>query len=91
MEEEEIVSQTEATAAKQKESKHDKFKRIAQKRVENAANQIRLIGNLSSRVNYAYTAEDVKQITEYLQRCLEEMEARFSTKKDDTAKFAFHD
>ncbi len=77
--------------SKPKESKHEKFKRIAKKRVDNAANQIRLIGNLSSRVNYVYTAEDVEQITSYLKHCLEEMEAKFSTKKDETAAFSFHD
>ncbi len=84
MAEDEIVSSP-------KETKHEKFKRIAKKRVDNAANQIRLIGNLSSRVNYVYTAEDVEQITSYLKKCLEDMEARFSTKKEDTAAFSFHE
>ncbi|MGN0908056.1 MAG: hypothetical protein ACI4NA_00405 [Succinivibrio sp.] len=81
----------EEISSKPKESKHDKFKRIATKRVENAANQIRLIGNLSSRVNYVYTAEDVEQITSYLKKCLEDMEARFNTRKEDTSSFSFHE
>ncbi|MDD6319036.1 MAG: hypothetical protein PUA61_09340 [Succinatimonas hippei] len=76
---------------KPKETKHEKFKRIAKKRVENAANQIRLIGNLSSKVNYDYTKDDVDQITAFLKERIIEMENRFATKKEETSSFTFRD
>lgn len=72
-----------------KETKREKFHRIATKRVQNTANQIRLIGNLSARVNYDYTAEDVKKIFEYLRHCLDEAEGKFSAKKEESDSFSF--
>jgi hypothetical protein len=58
------------------ESKEDKFKRLAQARVNNAMAKIALIGNLSSS-SYSYTAEQVEKILIGLKSAIEEVEKKF--------------
>lgn len=55
----------------------ERFVSLANNRVTAAINQIRLVGNLSNRKNYEYTAEDVAKITRTLQRELDELKAKF--------------
>lgn len=70
------------------ESKHDKFKRLANQRVANALKKIELIGNLSSS-GYEYTPEEVDKIFVALQQTLDSTKNRFSkSKKEETKKFA---
>ena len=69
------------------ESKHDKFKRLANQRVVNALKKIELIGNLSSS-GYEYSPEEVEKIFTALQQTLESTRNRFSkSKKEETKKF----
>ena len=58
----------------------DKFVELAEKRVQRALKDIKLIGNLSNRSNYSYTEEDVKKIYRVLSQALTEMKARFDRK-----------
>lgn len=44
------------------ETKNAAFKRLAGNRTNNAIKNIRLLGNLSNKHNYAYTEEDFKRI-----------------------------
>jgi hypothetical protein len=44
----------------------DKFVNLARKRVSKALKDIQLIGNLSNRSNYDYTADDVAKIMKAL-------------------------
>lgn len=44
------------------ESNREKFVRLVEQRMDNALDKIRLIGNLSSKSQYEYTAEDVDKI-----------------------------
>lgn len=44
------------------ESKKEKFVRLAENRTNKALEMIRLIGNLSNRSVYDYSAEDVEKI-----------------------------
>ena len=70
------------------ETKHDKFKRLANQRVANALKKIELIGNLSSS-GYEYTPEEVDKIFIALQQTLDSTKNRFSkSKKEETQKFA---
>ena len=62
------------------ESKSDKFKRIATKRVQNALKAIELIGKLSSSA-YSYTEEDIEKIFSSLQVSLDNTKAKFSPRK----------
>jgi len=55
----------------------ERFISLANSRVTAAINQIRLVGNLSNRRNYEYTAEDVAKITRSLQRELDELKGKF--------------
>jgi len=69
------------------ETKHDKFKRLANQRVANALKKIELIGNLSSS-GYEYSQEEVDRIFTSLQGTLDSTKSRFSkSKKVDTPKF----
>ena len=60
-----------------KESREDRFRRLAEARVNKIIAMIRLLGNLSSRSIYAYTLEQVEQIFTALQLELNRAKARF--------------
>jgi hypothetical protein len=69
------------------ETKHDKFKRLANQRVKNALKKVELIGNLSSS-GYEYSPEEVEKIFAALQQMLDNTKARFSkSKKQETSVF----
>lgn len=68
-----------------KPDRKKKFVGLAEKRVNKAIGQIRLIGNLSNRSNYSYTEEDVAKIYRALKKALEEMKARFDSKGADSS------
>ena len=68
------------------ESKSDKFKRLATKRVSNAIKIIELIGKLSSSA-YQYTEEEVEKIFSSLQQTLDTTKASFSSRKIESKKF----
>ena len=68
------------------ESKHDRFKRLASKRVQNAIKKIELIGNLASP-GYAYSEEDVEKIITAMQEALDRVKDAFSKRKPKIEKF----
>ncbi len=47
---------------KDKETKRDRFVRLAEARVNSLFKTLQLIGNLSRKENYEYTSEDVERI-----------------------------
>ena len=51
-----------------KENKKDRFIRLANKRVNNVLDQLRLIGNLSDSRYYDYSQEDIKKIFSSIQK-----------------------
>lgn len=55
-----------------------KFVELAEKRVNRAIRQIRLVGNLANRSSYEYTQKDVGKILRALQSELDGVKARFS-------------
>lgn len=59
------------------ETPHDKFRRLAEARVNRALNDIRLIGNLSNKNNYDYTNEEVDKIFRALDSEMKQVKARF--------------
>jgi hypothetical protein len=63
-----------------KPDRRAKFVELAEKRVNRAIGQIKLVGNLSNRSNYSYTDEDVTKIHRALKKALDEMKARFDSK-----------
>jgi len=67
-----------------REKDRQKFVQLAQKRVNRALKDIRLIGNLSNRTNYSYSDEDAKKINKALQSAVNDLKARFDRRGDDT-------
>lgn len=59
------------------ETPHDKFRRLAEARVNRALGDIRLIGNLSNRNNYDYTSEEIDKIFKALDSELKQVRMRF--------------
>ena len=66
------------------ESKEDKFKRLANARVNNAIKQLDLIGNLSNSASYDYSDDEVKKIISTLNQKVKEVSFKFqeSLKKE---------
>lgn len=62
---------------KQKENKEDRFRRLAEARVNKIIPMIRLLGNLSNKGFYAYTRHQVEQIFTALQLELVKAKMRF--------------
>ena len=68
------------------ESKSDKFKRLASKRVVNAIQKIELITNLAAS-SYESTPEEVTKILAALQGSVDKVKAAFSKQKIDKTVF----
>jgi len=68
------------------ESKSDKFKRLAVKRVKNAVSKIELITNLAGS-GYEYTPEQVEKILGALQGSVDKVKAAFSKQKIEKTQF----
>lgn len=72
------------------ETKHDKFKRLAEKRTNDIINKLRLVGNLSNRQQYDYSDEEVSELFESIRDALKRSESTFNNsvvKNND--KFSF--
>jgi hypothetical protein len=59
--------------------KYEKFERLAQKRVSEAMNRIRLIGNLSDKRNYSYSDEHVKEMFDALEAEIRSAKQRYKS------------
>ena len=73
--------------AKEEESKHDKFRRLASNRTNKILSTLTLLGNCSSRGTYEYSEEEIEKIFDTIQSKLDETKARFSHKKHEEDKF----
>jgi len=63
-----------------------RFKYLAEKRVVKALNAINSISNLSDKKNYAYTEDQVTQITDALTNALTDLRNDFERNLKPTAK-----
>ena len=61
-----------------KESKRDKFVRIAEARTNKIINMIHLLGNCSNQSMYEYTQKDVNKIFNTIQAELDEAKKRYN-------------
>ena len=59
--------------------KREKFVELAEKRVTRAIKDLRLIGNLSNKNNYAYTESDVQKIISHLDQEVKLLKAKFAS------------
>lgn len=70
------------------DEKQVKFRKLAEKRVNNAIKNIQLIGNLSNTSAYSYTEEEVKKIFKTLKEEISVAETKFKSKgKNNNFKF----
>jgi hypothetical protein len=59
------------------ETKGERFKRIAERRVNETLRTLRLLGNLSDRRNYAYSDEQVAMILDAIDEEVQALKGRF--------------
>lgn len=60
-----------------RETKRDRFIRLAEARTNKILEMMRLLGNCSSKSNYEYTEEDVKKIFSALEKELRNTKNKF--------------
>lgn len=60
-----------------KETKWERFVRIAEARTNRILDNMRLLGNCSSKSNYEYTDEDIKKIFGALEKELKQTKNQF--------------
>lgn len=60
-----------------KESRRERFIRIAEARTNKILTMLRLLGNCSSKANYEYTEKDIKQIFGALEKEIRNTRNRF--------------
>jgi hypothetical protein len=59
------------------ETPEDRFKRLAESRVNNVLRSIRILGNLSNTTNYSYKPDQVQRIFEAVREQLDLVEGKF--------------
>lgn len=74
-------------AIKISRNKRLKFEELAEKRVNRAINDIRLIGNLSNKNNYEFEKNDISKIFSALEKELKIARARFVQAEPKIKKF----
>lgn len=70
-----------------RESKEERFVRLAEARVNKALDQIRLIGNLANTHTYAYTEDQVEKIFAVLAENLDMARDMFRSSVSDNKRF----
>jgi len=69
-----------------KESRHERFKRIAAKRTNEILEKIRILGNCSNKSSYEYTEEEVNKIFSEIDKQLKLTKAKFLAGKRERFK-----
>ena len=62
--------------------KEERFKRIAEKRVNKLLEDLRLLGNCSNKANYQYSEQDVKKILSVIDKELRKLKEKFEGDKN---------
>ena len=70
-----------------KESRDQRFKRIAAARTQKILDQLRLLGNCSNKSAYAYTSDEISKIFSAIEKRTKEVKARFSSRNESKFKF----
>jgi len=60
-----------------KETRKDRFRRVATRRTNDILNRIHILGNCSNKSAYVYTEEDVQKIFSAIEKELRATRARF--------------
>ncbi len=70
----------------QKETRHERFKRIASKRTNEILEKIRILGNCSNKSSYEFTEEEVNKIFSEIDKHLKLTKAKFLAGKRERFK-----
>jgi len=70
----------------EKESRHERFKRIAAKRTNEILEKIRILGNCSNKSSYEYTEEEINKIFSEIEKQLKFTKAKFLAGKRERFK-----
>ena len=65
------------------ESKEERFKRVASRRVQEILNKLRLLGNCSNNAVYSYSEEDRRKIFSNIEAELKRVKTLFDKPKED--------
>lgn len=70
----------------EKESRHERFKRIASKRTNDILEKVRILGNCANKSSYEYTEEEVNKIFSEIDKQLKLTKAKFLAGKMERFK-----
>lgn len=71
------------------ENKHNRFKRVASKRVTNILNHVRLLKNCANTNNYDFTEDDVIKMFSEIQKALRECRTAYDESLEGNEKQNF--
>lgn len=66
----------------EKETRQERFKRIAAGRTQKILDQLRLLGNCSNKSAYSYTNDEVSKIFSAIEKKTKEVRARFTSRNE---------
>lgn len=75
------MKKSETNPEKTPKSKHDKFRKLAESRTNNALTSIARIGNLSNKHLYEFEEAEVRKIIRALREAVTQVENRFASPK----------
>ncbi len=68
--------------------KSEKFKELAENRVNRVIDDIRKVANLSNKTRYEYSDTQIKKIFTAIEEATKEAKSQFQVKNDTTKKFS---
>ncbi len=66
----------------EKESKSDRFKRVAERRTKGVLRGLRILGNCGNKGNYSYTSDQVRKIFYEVEQAVREAKGKFHLPRD---------
>lgn len=69
-----------------KESKEERFKRVAERRVRSILRDLQILSNCGNRGNYSYTENDFRKIFSGIDQAVREAKGKFHLPKDKEFK-----
>ena len=70
----------------EKESKIDRFKRVAERRTRVILRDLRILGNCGNKGNYSYTPDHVRKIFSEVEQAVKEAKGKFHLPRDKEFK-----
>jgi hypothetical protein len=78
-------------SAPARETRNERFRRLASTRGDRLIREISLLGNLANRKNYDYTADEVDALFRPIESELREVRALFDPQSPSTRRVTFDD